>query len=88
MDIHNYKIKPQTYFTGTRNDVLQVLKKGDLQVLEIGCGSGATLSMLKSLGYATLVHGVELVDDIANLSDKSIDRMYVGDKIYQMTCHF
>jgi hypothetical protein len=44
--------------------------------------------MLKSLGYATLVHGVELVDDIANLSDKSIDRMYVGDKIYQMTCHF
>jgi 2-polyprenyl-3-methyl-5-hydroxy-6-metoxy-1,4-benzoquinol methylase len=79
MDIHNYKIKPQTYFTGTRNDVLQFLKKGDLKVLEIGCGSGATLSMLKSLGYATLVHGVELVDDIANLSDKSIDRMYVGD---------
>lgn len=79
MDIKNYKIKPQTYFTGTRTDVLPFLKKGDLKVLEIGCGSGATLSMLKSLGYATLVHGVELVDDIANLSDNSIDRMFIGD---------
>lgn len=57
-----YDDKKQDYFSSVREDLISLIPidfKG-CNVLEVGCGSGATLYRLKQLGIAETTSGIEL----------------------------
>lgn len=56
-----------------------MIGEGENRILEIGCGSGATLSKLKELGRADVVVGIELDDNAARRCLGNIDGVIVGD---------
>lgn len=58
-----YEDKDQSYyFSSVRDDLIGLIPKscGECNILEIGCGNGATLHKLKQLGVAKTTTGVEL----------------------------
>jgi len=58
---------------------VQLMPKGAKKVLEIGCGTGATLGYLKELGLAQEVHGLEWVQ--SDEADTRVDQWYRGDAL-------
>ena len=71
----------EAYFGTTRSEVVQFLKEPmPERVLEIGCGTGATLAALRKKGARHLV-GVEINDAAAAEARArgSIDEVLVGD---------
>jgi 2-polyprenyl-3-methyl-5-hydroxy-6-metoxy-1,4-benzoquinol methylase len=57
-----YETKDQSYyFLSTRNDLINLIPPSCTQcnILEIGCGNGATLNKLKKIGIAKTTTGVE-----------------------------
>lgn len=57
-----YKEKEGGYFRAARLDLLRLLPPGgDLRVLELGAGDGATLRAAKEMGLASYTVGVELM---------------------------
>ncbi len=57
-----YRQKHNTYFSNTRHDLIELIPQNRNKILEIGCGTGATLIALKKLGKADYVSGVDIVD--------------------------
>ncbi|MGZ8546060.1 MAG: class I SAM-dependent methyltransferase, partial [Sulfuricurvum sp.] len=58
-----YENKDQSYyFLSIRDDLIRLIPQSfrECNVLEIGCGNGATLNKLKQLGIAKTTTGVEL----------------------------
>lgn len=74
-----YEQKPLDYFSRARTDLLRVLPLRSEQVLEIGCGSGATLAWMKSQGLARHTTGIELVPQMADTASKNVDKLIIGD---------
>lgn len=48
-------------------------------VLEVGCGTGATLRWLKDSGFAKHTTGIELFESAALIARNNVDKLYVGD---------
>lgn len=68
-----YFEKTKNYFSNTRYDLIRLIECNNCKVLEIGCGSGATLIELKKQGKASYTVGVDIVDmDQSNKLDKFI----------------
>lgn len=67
------------YYNAVRRDAIQLIERPVGRVLELGCGTGATLCELKKRGMAEWVGGVELVPEIAAQIDPTIDKVWVGD---------
>lgn len=79
MNINNfYKIKNKDYFNNIRYDIVEVLRdKKNLNILEIGGGSGRTLVYMKKTGIASTIHLYDLVDVV---DDKSyFESIEIGD---------
>lgn len=74
-----YKDKPLDYFSRARTDLLKALPSFSERVLEIGCGSGATLAWMKSLGLAGHTTGIELAPQMAEVASKNVDEFIIGD---------
>lgn len=68
----------ETYYLGSRDDLIRLIPAGARKVLEIGCAAGMTGRTLKGLGFEEVV-GVELVEDVARKAQAFYDRVITGD---------
>lgn len=77
--MQKYDDKPEGYFARARTEILPLLPSRSERVLEIGCGSGATLAWLKKMGLAEHTTGIELAEHMANLAVNNVDCLITGD---------
>lgn len=68
-----YGEKKPNYFSNVRSDVFSYLPEKVDRVLEIGCGTGETLSFIKSKYKNSTAVGIELTESAAELASKKID---------------
>lgn len=66
------------YHDAERREVLPFIKR-DSRILEIGCGTGATLALLKSHGLCRWAGGVEYAPEAAKRAALVADRLWQGD---------
>ncbi len=74
-----YEDKNTNYFRLVRKDIAPLLPAHVERVLEIGCGSGATLAWLKNEGRADWVGGIELNPAAAALARPRLNLLLEGD---------
>lgn len=75
-----YAGKSGQYFANARKEVAPLLQQaGARRVLELGCGSGATLAWLKQQALLDYAVGIELFADAASLAQEHLDKVIVGD---------
>lgn len=85
MTVQSYQTKDKAYFETARQDILPMFPQDGVDcVLEVGCGNGATLRMLKDRGLAKEVHGMELMEEIAQEAQSKVDRVFVGNAVELM----
>lgn len=68
-----YQLKEVGYFDSVRREIETLLPKKMERVLDVGCGSGATLQWLKSEKGCSWVGGIELTEDAAGRAKKGLD---------------
>jgi SAM-dependent methyltransferase len=73
-----YASKIDSYFRHARSEIVPLVPHGAQRVLEIGCGAGATLAMLKARGLAGWTAGVELTPGAAAVARGVVDEVYEG----------
>lgn len=74
-----YAEKESGYFAAARSDTFALLPPFSKSVLEIGCGAGATLELLKRSGRCQTTYGVEIVPRIAEEARRRVDRVFQGN---------
>lgn len=71
-----------SYYSSSRNEILKLIEdfpsSKEMNVLEIGCGAGATLAKIKYLWPNSKTYGVEISDKVAKLAD-NYSEVIVGD---------
>lgn len=75
----DYSDKAAQYFANARTDILPLLPNNCDTVLELGCGSGATLKWLKAGGHCRRTFGIELFEHAASLAAQGVDVVLQGD---------
>ena len=70
--------KPDTYYQGTRNEMLRFIPEGVETVLEVGCAAGGFGRQLKQRGVRE-VWGVEVVESAAQQAQEVLDKVLIGD---------
>ncbi len=71
-----YQTKVDDYFSAARKEILDVIPPFSKRVLEIGCGSGQTLEMIKQLKLCESTVGIELFEQAAAGARTRVDRVY------------
>ena len=71
-----YQDKKLDYFSAARSEILDLVPEDVNRVLEIGCGYGQTLLMLKEKNLCKETVGIELVESVASEASKNVDRIY------------
>jgi 2-polyprenyl-3-methyl-5-hydroxy-6-metoxy-1,4-benzoquinol methylase len=74
-----YHDKMPDYFSSTRTQILDLIPKFSQRVLEIGCGSGQTLQMLKENKRCSETVGIELFPEAADEARSKVDLVYCMD---------
>ncbi len=74
-----YSEKESDYFSSARIEILELLPKYSDRVLEVGCGSGKTLQMLKEKKYCMETVGIELFTTAAEQAKDRVDTVYCMD---------
>jgi len=74
-----YSEKDTGYFSNARTGILDLLPSFSARVLEIGCGAGQTLEMLKMKKLCVETVGVELFKDAADEARSKVDAIYCLD---------
>jgi SAM-dependent methyltransferase len=74
-----YTEKTSEYFENARREILPLLPAHMDRVLEVGCGTGATLRFLKEKGYCAWAGGVELFPEAAKAARVHLDDVYEGN---------
>ena len=77
-DDENYEGKTPQYFSLIRREILPLLPENSNRIFEVGCGTGNTLSFLKSSGRCQWAGGIELFHDAADAARKNIDFVLEG----------
>ena len=75
---NDYQSKETGYFSNTRTDIEPAIPPFSESVLEIGCGTGATLVWLKTSGRCRFTTGIELVAQQAESAAKVVDKVIQG----------
>ena len=70
-----YQFKSLNYFSSVRHEILPLLPEYSKRVLEIGCGTGATLAWLKQMGRCEETIGIELMSDSLKATQLPIDQI-------------
>jgi cyclopropane fatty-acyl-phospholipid synthase-like methyltransferase len=68
-----YEEKKPNYFSNPREDIIPLLPEKVERVLEVGCGSGETLSIIKSRFPSSTTVGIELSENAAKLASSKVD---------------
>jgi cyclopropane fatty-acyl-phospholipid synthase-like methyltransferase len=68
-----YEEKQLNYFSNPREDIIPLLPEKVERVLEVGCGSGETLSIIKSRFPGSITVGIELSENAAKLASSKVD---------------
>ena len=68
--INLYKQKKNLYFSNVRSEIINLLPNFSDKVLDIGCGDGATLGWIKSLGKCNKTFGIEISTEAYLISKK------------------
>lgn len=74
-----YSEKEADYFSNARTGILDLLPRFSARVLEIGCGAGQTLEMLKIKKLCIETVGIELFTEAANEARSKVDTLYCMD---------
>jgi SAM-dependent methyltransferase len=77
MDLYNRKA--DSYFSNVRWDLIELVPKGDHNILEIGCGNGTTLKVLKEIGKAKKIYGIEINEKLSIQLSQNLDEFIIGD---------
>lgn len=67
------------YFGTARREIVPHLPARAERLLELGCGTGATIAMIKSLRSVAWAGGVELFEDAARQAEAQCDRVWRAD---------
>ena len=84
----DYDDKAGPYFDNVRRDIAPLLPVHAAQVLEVGCGTGATLHWLKQTSRCDRTAGIELVPDAAERARGRVDELLVGNAETLLPAHF
>lgn len=68
----------KNYYFNIRWQIVNIIPVANHKILDIGCGSGATLKKLKELGKASEIHGIEINEEVVKDSD-ICDKIITGD---------
>src|SRR5450759_2238381 len=71
-------VKPETYYLGTRDEMLGFIPEGVDTILEVGCAAGGFGHQLKLRGVRE-VWGVEMFEAAARQAESVLDKVLVGD---------
>lgn len=71
-----YQSKIDDYFSAARKEILDLTPPFSARVLEIGCGSGQTLEMIKQLKLCHSTVGIELFEQAAENARTRVDKVY------------
>src|SRR4051794_32847146 len=74
-----YAGKETGYYKLARREIASMLPQRLGRVLEIGAGTGATLTWLKRHQHADWVGGIELMSEMAKQASDDVDAMWIGD---------
>lgn len=74
-----YNEKRSDYFSSARSEILDLLPDFSARVLEIGCGAGQTLEMLKEKNLCLETVGVELFTAAADEARNRVNSVYCMD---------
>lgn len=76
--VAEYQGKPVDYFGYARTEILPLLPARTDRVLELGCGSGATMAWLRSVRQISHAVGFELMPDAAAAARAVFDEVTTG----------
>ena len=74
-----YSSKTEDYFTHARREILPLLPSHSTRALEVGCGAGHTLSLLKEQGLCDWVCGIEISPAAAEQAALRLDQVVQGN---------
>ncbi len=77
--MQSYTDKSESYFSHARTEIATLLPPQCGRVLEIGCGSGATLGWLRQSRGTLHTVGVEIAEAAANDAKANVDEMHCLD---------
>jgi len=66
------------YFEHARKEIQTLLPAFSEKVLDVGCGTGATLAWIKSIGRCSATFGVELSEEAASQAKGTVDHLMIG----------
>jgi SAM-dependent methyltransferase len=76
---HGYDAKGGDYYSHARREVLPHVPETARRVLEIGCGAGATLALLRHERQLEWAGGIELFPDAAATARTRLDQVWEGN---------
>lgn len=79
-----YESKAEDYFSNPRTELIDLINRNDLNILEIGCGRGDMGKVLLETGKARSLTGVELVPQHARTAAAIYDKVHLAN-IEEMT---
>lgn len=74
-----YSVKTGDYFSHARREILPLLPQHAPRALEVGCGEGHTLSLLKQQGICEWVCGIEISPTAAEQATQRLDVVFKGN---------
>lgn len=77
--MQSYADKSGDYFTHARQEIESLLPEYFDRVLEIGCGSGATLGWLRQAYHTKRTVGIEVVQQAAEMARNFVDEVHCLD---------
>lgn len=66
----------ERYFATARKEVLPYLPEGPLRILELGCGAGSTINLIRQNRQVDWAGGLELDDEAAVAAEKTLDKVW------------
>ncbi len=77
--MQSYLDKSDEYFAHARKEILPMLPPNAGRVLELGCGSGATLGWLREIHKASYTVGIEISEAAAHAAKGRVDEIHWAD---------
>lgn len=74
-----YKQKDAYYFSTPRDQLIQLINRTGLRVLDVGCAAGNTGKSLLDSGKAKWVTGIEMVAESGEQAQSVLSEVYIGN---------